>query len=368
MIFDLEKILKPTEKQPPCGPYLFYEQVYDTIQQERKEEDATLPQGVWERELKKADWQKVFSTCTETLESESKDIQIAAWATEAAIMLYGVHGLCEGMTLLRRLSEKFWSDIHPVLGENDQEYRYAPLEWCDAAFSRCLLRTQINIPRSFQETACSWADWVDAEHHEKLQKQLKGKSNVSVGNARQTLANIFDAVDATPAEFYLELAEGFRKAQDEIRMLFVFLEEKQAKLAPTFSILRKQIDEMQHVVKKWLKERKGINTNTDTVQETILKTDQTDPMDSQENHSMVQNKMAEDRLDTTNELMQRDKAYALLKEAAEILDKCEPHSPVPHLVRRLISWKNKSLDELMAELSQRGLDLSILQKLFQDIS
>jgi len=352
MIFNLEKILQPTESSPPCGPYLFYEPVYDIIQQERKEDDATLPQGVWERDLKKADWQKVLALCIKTLEEESKDIQIAVWAAESAAMIYGPQGLRDGMILLRKLSQTFWDDIHPVFREEDPEYRFAPLDWCDAAFTRCLLQTPISQPHSFQEKSCIWADWVDAEHYEKLQKQLKNKP---VNKPKMTVANVVEAIDATPTGFYLELGECFQNLQEEVGAFLSFLEEKNAALAPTFSAFRRQIDEMHYTAKKWLKERKGVDL------EAI-------PPAEQGEASMTASGTAAIQIPSGDGLQNRDKAYMLLTEAAEILKRCEPHSPVPYVIRRLISWKDKSLDELMVELSKRGLDLSVLQKLFQEVS
>jgi len=55
---DLERLLTPISGDNPAGQFLRYEGMYDRIQEARKE-DADLPQGVWERELKKADWNKV---------------------------------------------------------------------------------------------------------------------------------------------------------------------------------------------------------------------------------------------------------------------------------------------------------------------
>jgi predicted component of type VI protein secretion system len=70
---------------------------------------------------------------------------------------------------------------------------------------------------------------------------------------------------------------------------------------------------------------------------------------------------------SSDTLKTRQDAYLLLEQAAEILMQCEPHSPVPYLARRLVAWKNKSLDDLMKELTQRGVDYYLLTKLFPDI-
>ena len=74
---DVERLLRPIPGDNPAGAYLRYEGTYDRIQEARREDDPTLPQGVWERTLKKADWKSVRTICTEALETRSKDLQIA---------------------------------------------------------------------------------------------------------------------------------------------------------------------------------------------------------------------------------------------------------------------------------------------------
>jgi len=46
----------------------------------------------------------------------------------------------------------------------------------------------------------------------------------------------------------------------------------------------------------------------------------------------------------------RDDAYRQLIEIADFLGKLEPHSPVPYLLRRAVSWGSMSLEELLPEL------------------
>ena len=59
----------------------------------------------------------------------------------------------------------------------------------------------------------------------------------------------------------------------------------------------------------------------------------------------------------------RAEAYLKLREAAEFLMRTEPHSPVPYLVRRAISWGNLSLGELLEELLHKNADLATVYTL-----
>ena len=49
-------------------------------------------------------------------------------------------------------------------------------------------------------------------------------------------------------------------------------------------------------------------------------------------------------------LKSRDDAYQRIQEAANYLAQIEPHSPVPYLIRRAVSWRNKSFMDLMKEM------------------
>ena len=77
--FDIASLMSPISDQSPAGESLRYEGTYDLIKEARREDDPTLEQGVWKRELKKADWKLVNRLCLDALQNKSKNLQIAAW-------------------------------------------------------------------------------------------------------------------------------------------------------------------------------------------------------------------------------------------------------------------------------------------------
>ena len=58
----------------------------------------------------------------------------------------------------------------------------------------------------------------------------------------------------------------------------------------------------------------------------------------------------------TGPIQTRAEAYRRLSEAADFLIRTEPHSPVPYLVKRAVSWGNLSFGELLVELIEGGGD------------
>jgi type VI secretion system protein ImpA len=59
----------------------------------------------------------------------------------------------------------------------------------------------------------------------------------------------------------------------------------------------------------------------------------------------------------------RAEAYQRLMEAADYLLRTEPHSPVPYLVKRAISWGNMPLTELLQEFISGADDLVTTHRL-----
>jgi hypothetical protein len=62
-------------------------------------------------------------------------------------------------------------------------------------------------------------------------------------------------------------------------------------------------------------------------------------------------------------IISREDAYRRLAEAADYLFQSEPHSPVPYLVHRAISWGQMPLHQLLPEMTRGRGDLSLFMEL-----
>src|SRR6266581_8421541 len=102
-----DDLLNPIPGDNPSGTNLRYAPVYDKIKEARREDDDA-PQGEWAHERKVADWKQVVKLAGEALATKSKDLQLAAWLTEAMLRQEALGGLRAGLGLLRGLLDKFW--------------------------------------------------------------------------------------------------------------------------------------------------------------------------------------------------------------------------------------------------------------------
>lgn len=123
-----DDVLQPIPGTNPGGANLRYDPIYDKIKEARREDDD-VPQGEWTRARKVADWPLVVKLAGDALATKSKDLQLAAWLTEALLHQEALGGLSRGLGLLRDLLDRFWDHLYPELEDGDTELRAAPLDW-----------------------------------------------------------------------------------------------------------------------------------------------------------------------------------------------------------------------------------------------
>src|SRR4051794_39171591 len=115
---DVELLLAPIAGDRPAGRSLAYEPEYDALREARRADDATNP-GEWKREAKAADWGGVVALGVACLRDKTKDLQIAAWVTEALVRLHGFAGLRDGLALMEGIQERFWESYFPEIDDGD---------------------------------------------------------------------------------------------------------------------------------------------------------------------------------------------------------------------------------------------------------
>ena len=107
-------ILNPIPGENPGGANLRYDPLYSKIKEARREEDD-VPQGDWVIERKVADWNQVLKLASDAVAAKSKDLQLAAWLTEALIRKEGFSGLRQGLDLIEEMLGNFWDTLYPEI-------------------------------------------------------------------------------------------------------------------------------------------------------------------------------------------------------------------------------------------------------------
>jgi type VI secretion system protein ImpA len=349
---EMDMLLTPISEENPAGSDLRYEGMYDLIREARREEDASLPQGVWERDLKKADWEKVRDLCQDALESHSKDLQIAVWLTEALFHLNGFSGIREGFRIIVVLCETFWDDLYPNSENGDFESRISPLVWMNEKLSVHLKFEPITRPQRKENAAYNYADWEQANLLENLASKDKKAFEEAEKVNKVTRAKFLSSVMFTSAAFYRWQHRDLGRSLENLRKLNAFLDERCGREAPSLAQLRSILDDIHGLIGSFLKEKiDEVGENSDA-----------DPSEMETEGQDVtfgygkSNEMKSVALS----IRSRSEAYRMLSEAADYLFIHEPHSPTPYLVKRAVSWGNMSLTELLEELLADDNDRKII--------
>ncbi|MDH3494257.1 MAG: type VI secretion system ImpA family N-terminal domain-containing protein, partial [Acidobacteriota bacterium] len=129
-VLDINAILTPISPEAPSGEYLRYEGIYDEISEERRA-DEDLALGAWQTELKVANFKKVIELAAAALTQKTKDLQLAAWLSEAVVAEHGFAGLRDSLKIMSGLISNFWDSVYPEAEEGDEEGRANAIAWFD---------------------------------------------------------------------------------------------------------------------------------------------------------------------------------------------------------------------------------------------
>src|SRR3989338_330384 len=339
----LLKLLEPIRGDNPSGKFLRYTETYDYIREARRKENDKLPQGVWKIAVKRADWERVSYLCQDALIHQTKDLQIAAWLTEAWLNLEGLTGLLKGLELVSELTKKFWKQIYPQMARENCELRIIPYEWMDSKLSKDLLNVIISAPSDKSKPSYTYIDYTKSNLSQPLPKPSSSQTNHAFDTeATFSRDTILLSMQQTPLPFYSDMEKGCSQALKTTHSLEKLLRSYLKNNSPNFSKLRTRIEALQTLIKQPLKNHGEIEDMKGKVPPQIKKT------------------VSKSKRPREVTIKSREQAYQILGEVADYLERVEPHSPTPYLIHRAIAWGGMSLAEVVQDALQNGQDMSRL--------
>ncbi len=347
-------LLEPVPGPLPAGESLRWGPIHAAIEEARREEDEDLPQGVWRRDVKRADWDQVVELCREALALKSKDLQVACWLVDGAIRLHGPAAGAGALDFLATLVATWWDELYPAHDGDVDSPRFAPLIWLDGALAQWLAAYPIATAETEDGvTALSWSD-----HAAACRREAAGRAGkpAKAGRSWPTIAG-FDALADRTARDHLDRLATAGPALDRAT---VALEERLALLAgeqaPSFGRLRAVIRDVASLLQPILARRPPAVAPVPAqpvtpFAATIAKVSAA--------MSLKPAPLA------TASLVDREQAYRALADIAAYLRRVEPHSPTPFLIERAIRWGGMTLPDVLADVSRRGSDGDILKWLME---
>ncbi|MCD4805762.1 MAG: type VI secretion system protein TssA, partial [Desulfobacterales bacterium] len=263
---DIEAILAPIPGDNPAGEDLRYSPAYDQIKEARRADDL-LDRGDWQREIKTSDWDAVIATTVEALINKSKDLQMAAWLTEALVVTEGFSGLTIGLKILSGFLRDYWEHVYPVIEDGDLDFRIGPIELMNEKL--WLAVKQVPLTDKDATPGYSWLQWQESRqvgHEADIRNQYgdvdenkKKARNASIAEGKITAEDFDAAVARSSKAYYKSLVEDLTACLEEFKRFDDTVDEKFGSEAPRLAELREALEDCERVIMKIFKEKKDLD-------------------------------------------------------------------------------------------------------------
>ncbi|MBX6315421.1 MAG: type VI secretion system protein TssA, partial [Isosphaeraceae bacterium] len=254
-VIDVDALLVPIPGDHPSGKDLAYEPDYDAIREARRSEDD-LPSGDWQREVKVADWDQVIALCSDCLGRKTKDLQIAAWLTEALARLFGFAGLRDGFRLLHGLQEHFWETCYPAIEDGDLESRIGPFLFLNDPRLLPLLIRNIPLTDGFGGERYSYLRYRESRETDNALRKNPDLEETLRAEGKITSKQFDDAVVQTPKAFYAQIVEDLRACLESFRAFERSTDEHFGAQAPSLLNIGQALHECQTLLEAILTEKR----------------------------------------------------------------------------------------------------------------
>jgi type VI secretion system ImpA family protein len=133
-------VLTPIEGAKPCGIDIRGLRLWVDLRTARPKAAEAGSDGVWQRANPVAtDWTSYGESVEQALCTQSKDLELGLFLTEARTRVHGFAGARDGLWMLCGLIEQFADQgLFPVIEDGDSETQYGPLHWLNEKFSEVL--------------------------------------------------------------------------------------------------------------------------------------------------------------------------------------------------------------------------------------
>lgn len=359
MALDLALLLAPLEGTSSCGQDLLFSSDFDAIQHARRFDDPSLDQGEWVTEIKEADWRFVIDRCSALLSTQTKDLRLAAWLTEALAIKERVSGLTQGYTLLTGLCARYWDHVHPLPDGDDAEYRLGNVTWLAGRTAQLLREMPLTQTSSGGYTAI---DWEVATNVAQAAKRAPDHAD-EILRGKPSFEQIDAAKRVTPAAFYRTLLADLKAFEAAMLALEKELDAHAGEAAPSFRQAKDSYAFVYGLAERFARDvgvsAEAVAVAPAPVAERAEPTFKTSAISVNQGGAMAT--MPQTRY--SGEIQNRADAVAQLRAVAQFLRATEPHSPAAYLADKAAEWADMPLHQWLAAVVKDDGSLAHLREL-----
>lgn len=347
----LNTLLAPIPGDQIAGEDIAFAPEVDEIREARREDDTSLTQGEWETALKTAQWPRVMELCEGVLRDKSKDLQIAAWYTEALTKVNGFSGLAFGVKVLDGLITDFWEFVHPAFDPADLDERIGKIEWLNNQLTLVVR----NIPLTSKASGgYAWLKWDESRQVENLGLKDAEAKQQAIDEGKLSGEAFARAVTASGLGFYENLRTQIREAASALADFDLHVDEKFGRDAPSLKDLREALGGCGELAEKMIAKLGGAASQAVTEQEPSG--------EGQMEASDIQPQSGISSI-AVGGIRSRGDAINALRAVSRYFRANEPHSPVSLLAERAAKWAEMPIESWLGSVIKDEATLRELREL-----
>ncbi len=352
---NLEDLLAPVSDDMPAGsdvredfsPTSLYFRLRDARADARAAEraaDAT-PGEVASSE----GWRSVRTLASEILSKKAKDLEVAAWLTEALVRSDGLAGLAFGASLIGRLAEQYWDNLFPMPDEDGMETRVAPVTGLNGEGGEGTLSQPLQKLPVFKDVngeTVMFFQYLQSAELEAMADSNRVAARIEAGVVPYEAMH--NAARAVPPGHYILLRRDFEAARGAWREMGEIFDRLAGAAAPPTGRIAEVLNGIGEFVARYAPPERETDAQ---------------PL-PQEGEGGFGGASAESGPGMPRRLANREDALAILSEIAEYFRRTEPQSPLAYTIDEAIRRGRLTWPELIAEVVRDDqVRISILSRL-----
>jgi type VI secretion system protein ImpA len=242
---DLEALLAPIPGDAPQGIDIREDfsstSPYNRLRDARSEaRDAERGQDAGDADARDPTplWRSVRELALKTLAETTKDLEVAAWLTEALVRSHGLAGLAAGAQLMAGLAEQYWDGLFPLPDDYGMETRVAPVTGLNGRDGNGSLIQPLYKLALFNRTDGSPLAYYQYKQSEQLGTVDAENRQKRIDAGAVPLENLEREARAAGSRLFAALLSDGRAARDAWQAMANVMDEKAGADGPSTTAVR----------------------------------------------------------------------------------------------------------------------------------
>jgi type VI secretion system protein ImpA len=356
--FDLEALLAPIPGDAPQGVDIREDfsatSPYNRLRDARSEaRDAERGQDAPAADQEVRDpapyWRTVREVALKALTETTKDLEVAAWLTEALVRSHGLAGLAAGARVIAGLAERYWDGVFPLPDEDGMETRVSPVTGLNGRDGNGSLMQPLYKLTLFRRRQ----DDAPVALYQYQQAEKASPTNAERRTAFEALENDARAADKSMMGTLYGDAWAAREAWQAMADA---LDAKAGTDGPSTTAVRDLLSGMLDIIKRYAPADAVAAAGAPPAEELVGEAASADTPQG----AVV----APGAAASPGRIVTREDALRVLGEIADYFRRTEPHSPISYTLdeavrRGRLTWP-ELLQEVVADMNTRNSILTML--------